>query len=76
MACTCLTPRTAQQEASFLLWYHSLCDGGERSAELLSQGLVSACLQVLVDSKAKTPDRTCATGAPRGASHSHSFCHL
>uniref|UniRef100_A0A7S3QRV7 Uncharacterized protein n=1 Tax=Dunaliella tertiolecta TaxID=3047 RepID=A0A7S3QRV7_DUNTE len=51
-----------RQEASFLLWYHSLCDGGERSAELLSQGLVSACLQVLVDSKAKTPDRTCATG--------------
>ncbi|KAF5830420.1 hypothetical protein DUNSADRAFT_14579 [Dunaliella salina] len=50
------------QEASFLLWYHSLDNGGERVAELIAQGLVPACLQVVVDSKAKTPDRTCATG--------------
>lgn len=51
-----------QQEASFLLWYHSLFNGGEKVPELLGHGLVPACLQVLDGKQSRTPDKTCATG--------------
>ena len=51
-----------QQEASFLIWYHTLFNAGERVPELLSLNLIGVCLLIMESKLSRIPDKTCAAG--------------